>query len=382
MAISEAPVATADESPSSLRQFRRSLDRTQWLVLAGMAGFIVLLHVVGWGVLFGAVAPKELRLGDGQMYGVALGVTAYVLGMRHAFDADHIAAIDNTTRKLVAEDKKPLSVGFWFSLGHSSIVFGLCLLLGIGVKALSGQVENEDSTLQQFTGVFGTSVSGLFLIALGMINLVSLIGILGVWSGMRSGVYDEQALEHQLDNRGLMNRILRPVMKGVRQPRHMYPVGFLFGLGFDTATEVSLLVLAAGSAAVSVPWYAILVLPVLFAAGMSLLDSIDGVFMNFAYGWAFARPVRKVYYNIVITGLSVAVALVIGLIEIDSILVEKLSIDSGPLHAIGTLDLNYVGYVIAGLFALTWAVALLWWRFGRVEERWSAGLAGRASSQS
>jgi high-affinity nickel-transport protein len=301
--------------------------------------------------------------------------------MRHAFDADHIAAIDNTTRKLVAEDKKPVSVGFWFSLGHSSIVFGLCLLLAVGVKALSGQVRDQDSTLQQFTGVFGTSVSGLFLIALGLINLVSLVGILRVWSGMRSGEFDEEALEHQLDNRGLMNRILRPVMTAVRQPRHMYPVGFLFGLGFDTATEISLLVLAAGSAAVSVPWYAILVLPVLFAAGMSLLDSIDGVFMNFAYGWAFARPVRKVYYNIVITGLSVAVALVIGLIEIDSILVQKLSIDSGPLHVIGTLDLNYVGYVIVGLFALTWTVALLWWRFGRVEERWSAGLVERASSR-
>jgi high-affinity nickel-transport protein len=367
---------------SSLRQFRQSLGRKQWFVIAGMAGFILLLHVVGWGVLLGAVAPQELRLGDGTTFGVALGVTAYVLGMRHAFDADHIAAIDNTTRKLVAEDKKPVSVGFWFSLGHSSIVFGLCLLLAFGVKALSGQVANEDSTLQRFTGVFGTSVSGTFLIALGLINLISLVGILRVWSAMRDGEYDEQALEHHLDNRGLMNRILRPVMKAVRQPRHMYPVGFLFGLGFDTATEISLLVLAGASAAVSVPWYAILVLPILFAAGMSLLDTVDGLFMNFAYGWAFARPVRKVYYNIVITGLSVAVALVIGIIEIDSILVDKLSIDSGPLHAIGNLDLEYVGYIIVGLFAVTWAAALLWWRFGRVEQRWSEGLLRGASRES
>src|SRR6478609_3311166 len=257
MAISDLrqpPAAGAQ--PSAFRQFTASLGRRQWLVIGSMFGFILLLHVVGWGVLVGAVAPQRLSLGDGQTYGVALGVTAYVLGMRHAFDADHIAAIDNTTRKLVAEDKKPLSVGFWFSLGHSSIVFGLCLLLAVGVKALSGQVRDQDSTLQQFTGVFGTSVSGLFLIALGLINLVSLVGILRVWSGMRSGEFDEEALEHQLDNRGLMNRILRPVMTAVRQPRHMYPVGFLFGLGFDTATEISLLVLAAGSAAVAVPSYA------------------------------------------------------------------------------------------------------------------------------
>jgi nickel/cobalt transporter (NiCoT) family protein len=360
---------------SALARFRNSLSRRDWTVIAAMTGFVVLLHVVGWGVLSGAVAPQNLTAGDGEKFGVALGVTAYLLGMRHAFDADHIAAIDNTTRKLVAEGKKPLTVGFWFSLGHSSIVFGLCLLLAFGVRALAGQVEDEGSTLQNVTGVIGTSVSGVFLIALGLINLMSLIAILKVWRKMKRGHFDEAELERHLDDRGLLNRILRPVLKAVRQPRHMYPVGFLFGLGFDTATEVSLLVLAGAGAAVALPWYAILVLPVLFAAGMSLLDSLDGLFMNFAYGWAFSRPVRKIYYNIIITGLSVAVALIIGVIEIDSVLVDKLGIESGPFYALGNLDLNYVGYLIVGLFAVTWAAAVTWWRVGRVEQRWGAGLA-------
>ena len=340
-----------------------------------MFGFVAFLHIIGWGVLAGVVAPQHLTLGDGKAFGIALGVTAYLLGMRHAFDADHIAAIDNTTRKLVAENKQPLTVGFWFSLGHSSIVFGLCFLLAIGVRALAGQVTNNDSTLQQVTGLVGTSVSGLFLIALGIVNLVSLLAILRVWRRMKLGEFDETTLEHHLEHRGIMNRVLRPVMKSVRQPRHMYPVGFLFGLGFDTATEVSLLILAGAGAAVALPWYAILILPILFAAGMSLFDSIDGLLMNFAYGWAFSRPVRKVYYNLTITGLSVAVALIIGTIEIVSIVVEKLGIRSGPLYSIGNLDLSSVGFIIVGLFVVTWTVALVWWKAGRVEERWNAGLS-------
>jgi nickel/cobalt transporter (NiCoT) family protein len=367
---------------SAVARFRKSLDRRDWTVIAAMGGFVLLLHVVGWGVLVAVVAPQNLALADGNGFGVVLGVTAYVLGMRHAFDADHIAAIDNTTRKLVADGKKPLTVGFWFSLGHSSVVFGLCLLLALGVRSLAGQVGDQASMLQQITGLVGTTVSGIFLILLGLVNLVSLIAILKVWRAMRRGHFDEDELERHLDERGVMNRILRPVMKAVRQPRHMYPVGLLFGLGFDTATEVSLLVLAGASAAVALPWYAIMVLPVLFAAGMSLLDSIDGLFMNFAYGWAFSRPVRKVYYNMLITGLSVAVALIIGVIEIDSILVDKLGITSGPLHTIGTLDLNHVGYLIVALFVVTWVAALSWWRLGRVEERWSAGLSGSQLSDS
>jgi nickel/cobalt transporter (NiCoT) family protein len=187
-------------------------------------------------------------------------------------------------------------------------------------------------------------------------------------------VYDEAGLEQQLNNRGFMNRFLGGLTKSVTKPWQIYPIGVLFGLGFDTATEIGLLVLAGGAAAFSLPWYAILTLPVLFAAGMSLLDSIDGCFMNFAYGWAFSRPVRKVYYNITVTALSVAVALIIGTIELLGILGEKLSITSGPIAWIGGLDLNNVGFAIVGLFVLTWLVALAVWRYGRIEERWSQSL--------
>lgn len=350
------------------------LTRREWVTIATMAAAILALHVIGWGLLVTLVAPKNLALGSGEVFTVGLGVTAYALGMRHAFDADHIAAIDNTTRKLMAEGKRPVSIGFWFSLGHSSIVFGLCVLLALGVRALAGQVEDDASTLQSVTGVIGTTVSGVFLFIIGIINLVVLVGIIKVFRRMREGAFDEQALEEQLNNRGLMNRILGRVTRAVTKPGQMYPVGLLFGLGFDTATEVSLLVLAGGAAALALPWYAILTLPILFAAGMSLLDTIDGCFMNFAYGWAFSKPVRKVYYNITITGLSVAVALIIGSIELASVLSDKLGLESGPLAAIGGLDLNHVGYAIVAFFVLTWVLALLIWKYGRIEEKWSARL--------
>ena len=353
---------------------RGSLSRREWTSIAGMTAFIIALHVIGWGLLVAVIAPHHYNLGSSGVFGVGLGLTAYTLGMRHAFDADHIAAIDNTTRKLMAEGKRPVSVGFWFSLGHSSIVFGLCLLLSLGVKALAGQVQNDSSALHKTTGLIGTAVSGIFLYLIAALNLAVLVGILKVFRQMRTGAYDEAALEHQLNNRGLMNRILGGATRAVRKPWHMYPVGLLFGLGFDTATEVGLLVLAGGAAAFDLPWYAIVVLPVLFAAGMSLLDTADGCFMNFAYGWAFSKPVRKVYYNITITGLSVAVAFIIGTIELVSIVTDQLRIDSGPLAALGKLNLNYVGYAIVALFVLTWVVALSVWKYGRIEEKWSAGI--------
>ena len=357
-----------------VRRLRGRLTRAEWTSIAGMAGFVLLLHVVGWGVLAGIVAPEHYQVGTGQAFGIGLGLTAYTLGMRHAFDADHIAAIDNTTRKLMADGKRPVSVGFWFSLGHSSVVFGLCALLALGVRALAGQLEDDGSTLQQVTGLLGTAVSGVFLFAIGIINLVVLVGILGVFRRMREGSYDEAELEEQLNRRGFMNRLLGGVTRAVTRPWQMYPVGLLFGLGFDTATEVGLLVLAGGAAAFSLPWYAVLTLPVLFAAGMSLLDTIDGCFMNFAYGWAFSKPVRKVFYNITITGLSVAVALVIGTVELVSILTEKLGITSGVLSAIGGLDLNHVGYAVVALFFLAWAGAATVWRLGRIEDRWEGDL--------
>jgi nickel/cobalt transporter (NiCoT) family protein len=353
------------------RERGRGLDRREWASIGGMAAFVLLLHVVGWGTLIFLISPANYQVGGGQVFGIGLGVTAYTLGLRHAFDADHIAAIDNTTRKLMSEGRRPLSVGFWFSLGHSTVVFGLCGLLAVGVRVLADQVANDNSPLHNWTGVVGTLVSGTFLVLLGVINLVVLVNILRVFGRMRGGEFDEAELERHLDERGFMNRLLRGLTKAITKPWQMYPTGLLFGLGFDTATEVSLLVLAGGAAAFALPWYAILTLPILFAAGMSLFDSIDGCFMNFAYGWAFAKPVRKVFYNITITGLSVVVALVIGMIELLGLLSEKLGITSGPLAWIAGLDLNLVGYVIVGLFVLTWVVALAVWRFGRVEERWS-----------
>jgi high-affinity nickel-transport protein len=367
---------------STFAQFKRSLTREDWRSLSGMTGFIVLLHVVGLAILFGLVVPNHYHLGgDHPVFNVGVGVLAYTFGLRHAFDADHIAAVDNTTRKLLADNtangntRKPLSVGFWFSLGHSTIVFTLAFLLSVGVKALAGQVENNSSGLHSATGIIGASVSGVFLWILGILNLAVLLGILKVFREMRSGVYNEEQLEEQLNKRGFMNRFLGGLTKSVRKPWHIYPIGVLFGLGFDTATEVGLLVLAGGAAAFNLPFYSILVLPILFAAGMCLMDTVDGVFMNAAYGWAFARPVRKVFYNITITAISIAVALIIGTIELLSVLADQANITTGPIAAIASIPLDYAGYGIVGLFFLAWITALAVWRFGRIEEKWSVHLA-------
>ncbi len=356
------------------------LGREQWISIAGMSSVILLLTVVGWGVLILFVAPQDLSLGSSGALGIGIGLTAYMLGMRHAFDADHIAAIDNTTRKFMEDGQKPVSVGFWFSLGHSSVVFGLCLLLSFGVRALAGQVEDGGSTLQTTFGLIGTMVSGIFLVLIGLINLVILRRIVGVFRRMKSGEFSEAELEEHLNKRGFMNRFLGKVTKSVKKPWQMYPLGILFGLGFDTATEVSLLVLAGGAAAFALPWYAILCLPVLFAAGMTLLDTIDGCFMNFAYGWAFSQPVRKVYYNITITALSVFIALVIGTIELVAVAADKLGIEGGLLGFIAGLDLGAIGFIIVGLFVITWIVAIVGYKVGNVEERWSANLRKGESS--
>jgi nickel/cobalt transporter (NiCoT) family protein len=380
--------ATNTVAQSPLTMFRRSLRRRDSISLAGMGGFILLLHVIGFGVLFGLVVPQHFSLGgEHPLFTVGVGVLAYTLGLRHAFDADHIAAVDNTTRKLLADNaeevangvdpreiRRPLSVGFWFSLGHSTIVFALAFLLSVGIKALAGPVENDGSVLHSMTGVIGASVSGVFLWVLGILNLVVLLGIIKVFREMREGAFDEQQLEDQLNRRGFMNRWLNGLTKSVRKAWHIYPIGVLFGLGFDTATEVGLLVLAGGAAAFNLPFYAILVLPTLFAAGMCLMDTADGVFMNGAYGWAFARPVRKVFYNLTITAISVAVALIIGTIELIGVLADQANINSGPLAAIAEIKLDYAGYAIVALFVLSWAVALAVWHFGKIEDKWSQNL--------
>jgi nickel/cobalt transporter (NiCoT) family protein len=333
-----------------------------------MTGAVLALHVIGWGVLLLLVVPGHYSVGT-QTFGAGIGLTAYTLGMRHAFDADHISAIDNTTRKLMADGKRPLTVGFWFSLGHSSVVFALSLLLSLGVRALAGPVRSGNSSLHQVTNLVGTGVSGAFLYLIAIINVVVLAGILKAFRSLRRGHYDAESLEAHLNARGLVTRVFGKLMRSVRTPGQMYGVGLLFGLGFDTATEVALLVLAGSGAASGLPWYAILTLPVLFAAGMSLLDSIDGSFMNFAYGWAFSNPARKIYYNITITGLSVVVALLIGTAELASLAAQEFSLGGPFWTRVSSLNLNTLGFAIVGLFVATWAVALTAWRVLGLEQR-------------
>jgi high-affinity nickel-transport protein len=354
-----------------IARVRNALRPEEWRRVAGMLLVVAALHAVGFGLLIFAVAPQHLSLGA-QSFGIGLGVTAYTLGMRHAFDVDHIAAIDNTTRKLMEEKTRPLSVGFWFSLGHSTVVFTMCVLLALGVHSLVGEVRNDSSTLHEVTGTIGVTVSGVFLLVLGIINLVLLVNIVKVFKAMKTESYDEETMEEMLQKRGFMNRILGRVMRTVRTPLQMYPVGLLFGFGFDTATEVSLLILASSSAAFALPWYAIMCMPILFTAGMCLFDTIDGSFMNFAYGWAFSRPVRKVYYNMTVTSLSVFVALVIGGIELLSLFSNKLMLTGEPWSMIERVgNFEYTGYLVVAAFALTWGIAFAIWKLGRIEERWT-----------
>jgi nickel/cobalt transporter (NiCoT) family protein len=356
-------------------RIRGSMTPSEWRCASAMAAVVVALHVVGFGILILIVAPQRLKLGAGGTFAIGTGITAYTLGLRHAFDADHISAIDNTTRKLMAEGKRPMSVGFFFSLGHSTIVFVLAFLFAIGVKALNGPVKATGSQLHNVTNWIGTGVSGTFLYIIAALNVVILWGIIKVFFEMRSGAYNEQQLERQLNSRGLMNRFFGRFTSTISKPWQMYPIGVLFGLGFDTASEVALLFLAAGAAGAGLPFYAILCLPVLFAAGMSLLDTIDGSFMNFAYGWAFSKPVRKVFYNITITGLSVAVALTIGTIEIVGLLAQKLGAEGSFWAWWENVNINTLGLIIVGMFIVTWATALAIWRFARIEERWSVHLS-------
>jgi nickel/cobalt transporter (NiCoT) family protein len=360
-------VETQSEAPGTT-----GFDRADWTSIAAMGGVIVALHAFGWGVLVLGVAPQHITLGSAGVFGVGLGVTAYLLGVRHAFDADHIAVIDNTTRKLVGEGTRSVSAGFWFSLGHSSVVFGLAFLLAIGVSAIVGPVQDEGSPMLQTLGLVGSLVAGTFLILIGLSNLFAAVGIAKVFRRMRTGELDEAELERQLHQRGVLARVFARVMRRVSKPWHLYPVGLLMGLGFDTATQVALLVLAAGTAAFTLPWYAILVLPVLFAAGMSLFDAVDGVLMSRAYGWAFLQPVRKVYYNLTVTVLSVVVALVIGVIVLTGLVADRLGIESGPVAVIGSADLEFVGFMIVGLLIAAWLIALAIWRYGQVEKRWTA----------
>jgi high-affinity nickel-transport protein len=322
------------------------------------------LHLLGWG-LIALYAPSHPVLGG-------LAVLAYSFGLRHAFDADHISAIDNATRKLLAQGGRPLAVGFFFSLGHSTVVF----LLALGLAASTAALHHALPTLQLYGGIIGAAVSGTFLWAIGVLNLIVLTGIVAVARDIRHGRFDEAQLEERLDERGFMSRLVGSRFALVRRSPQMYPFGLLFGLGFDTATEIGLLAITAGVASGQVPTPAILALPILFAAGMCAMDTADGVFMSKAYGWAFSNPVRKVYYNLTVTTLSVVVALLIGSVELLQVASGRLGFTGGFWSWLQSLDFGTLGYVIVGLFVVTWAAALAAWRLLRIEERWRApGLA-------
>jgi high-affinity nickel-transport protein len=327
--------------------------------LAGFFAGVGVLHVAGWGLLLAASAGRPTIL--------ALGGLAYTFGLRHAFDADHIAAIDNTTRKLLQEGRKPVGVGFFFSLGHSTVVFLIAAALGLTVKWV------VDGQLRSVGGLVGTVVSGVFLILIGLLNLVILLGIVRVYRKLRSGAYDDQSLELDLTAGGLMSRIFGRLFRVISHSWQMYPIGFLFGLGFDTASEVAILAISAGAAANGLPFVAVIALPLIFAAGMSLMDTADGAFMAKAYSWAFTSPIRKVFYNLTMTSLSVFVALFVGVLELMQVLIQAFDLKGGVFGAISGFDLvGRAGYFIVAAFVLAWAAALLIFKVRRIDERWAS----------
>ncbi len=346
----------------------------------GMFLVIAVLHVVGFGVFIIFVVPAHYR-----GLGIGVSLTAYALGLRHAFDADHISAIDNVTRKLVNDrreqkvDKKPVSVGFYFSLGHSTIVLAIGVGIVVAEKVVYSAVSNNGSGLEQFGGVVGTAISAGFLYLIALLNIVILTGIVRIFRSMRQGTYDEAELERQLQNRGLMYRFFGRWMRSITKEWQMYPVGIVFGLGFDTATEVALLATTALLASQALPFYSIMCLPILFTAGMSIMDTADGLFMNVAYGWAFFNPVRKVYYNLAITGLSVAICFFIGTVEVLGLLPMELHVNGRFWSFMENFNINTAGFVIVGMFAVTWIAALAVWKLGNVEEKWTSRLNGDAT---
>ena len=342
---------------------RDSFDSGERRRLAGFFGGVGLLHVIGWGLLLVAAA--------GQPTILALGGLAYTFGLRHAFDADHISAIDNTTRKLLQDGRKPVGVGFFFSLGHSTVVFLVAVALGLTVKWIVDGVAGDSGMLRSVGGTLGTVVSGGFLVLIGLLNLVILIDIVRVYRRLKSGEYNEASLELDLTAGGFMSRIFGRLFRVIRHSWQMYPIGFLFGLGFDTASEVAILAIAAGAAAKGLPFMAVIALPLIFAAGMSLMDTADGAFMAKAYSWAFTSPIRKVFYNLTMTSLSVFVALFIGTIELMQVLIDRLDLKGGLFGAIAGFDLiGRAGYLIVAAFVLAWIAALLIYKARRIDERW------------
>ena len=355
----------------------RRLAGREWGRLIAMFGFILAINLLGWGIYLFCVMPHHFAYrgeGGARGLGVGLGVaiTAWFLGFRHAFDADHISCIDNTTRKLMADGERPLGSGFFFSFGHSTVVVAVGVGITVAARAVFGGVVNPTSTYETAGGAAGTLVSAGFLYLIALLNLIVLSGIFKVFVGMRRGDFNEHELEAQLQARGLMYRFFGRFMRSINHTWQLFFVGLVFGIGFDTASEVVLLAATAYAAIQGLPYYAVLALPFLFSGGMMLFDTLDGCFMNFAYGWAFANPVRKVYYNLVITGLSIGAAFIVGTIEILGILTTEAHLSGGFWSMMANFNINIAGFCIAALFVIVWAAALAYWKFGHVEARWTS----------
>jgi nickel/cobalt transporter (NiCoT) family protein len=364
---------------SRLRRMGADLSGREWARLVAMLGFILAVNLVGWGIFVLYVMPHHFDYrGEGGSRGLGIGlgvaITAWFLGFRHAFDADHISCIDNTTRKLMADGKRPLGTGFFFSFGHSTVIVAVGVGITIAARAVFGAVVDPSSAYETAGGAVGTLLSAGFLYLIAVLNLIVLAGIFKVFRDMRAGTYNEAELEAQLQARGLMYRFFGRFMKSINHTWQLYFVGLVFGIGFDTATEVVLLAATAYAAIQGLPYFAVLALPFLFSGGMMLFDTLDGAFMNFAYGWAFARPVRKVYYNLVITGLSIGAAFIIGTIEILGILTTEAHLHGAFWNVMANFNINVAGFCIAGLFVGVWAVAITYWRMGHVEEKWTANV--------
>ena len=335
---------------TTLRRLLGSSGSLRTRVVAVYA-FLLLFNLVAWGLALGASSAYPILLPTAFL--------AYTFGLRHAVDADHIAAIDNSTRKLMQDGQRPVGVGLFFSLGHSTIVVGLTVLV-----AISAGIVSAIPSLQQVGGLIGTAVSGIFLLLIGTINLVVLVDIYKMFREVRTGgSYNEESLEDFLNNRGLLARLLRPALRLVRKSWHMYPLGVLFGLGFDTASEVALLGLAATSGAGHIPVAFILILPALFAAGMCTIDATDGILMLGAYGWAYVKPIRKLYYNLNITLVSVIIAFVIGGIEILSIVAREFRLTGGIWDLVSGLDFGFIGIAIIAVFVGSWGISTLIYRW-------------------
>jgi nickel/cobalt transporter (NiCoT) family protein len=339
------------------RVFNESSQDVRGRVI-GIYVFLVSFNVIAWLLAFIIFGRSPALL--------LLALTAYTFGLRHAFDADHISAIDNVTRKLMQEKKQPVGVGFFFSLGHSTIVVGLTILIAAAAVA----VQNFNQ-MKVIGGLIGTAVSALFLFLIAIINIVILVDIYKTFREVKDGgEYNDETLDESLNKRGLMGRFFRPLLKMTDQSWKMYPVGLLFGLGFDTATEVGLLGIAASTAGKGIPVAAILIFPALFTAGMSIMDTTDSILMLGAYGWAFEKPIRKLYYNLNITLISVIVAVIVGGIEALSIVSSQLNLSGGLWNTVGHLSDNFglIGVVIVVLFIASWAISTIIYKVKRYDD--------------